>query len=746
MRPRIASTSRTPLYGRCSLGKFAPEGPSHGDQATRDGITHNVVDESVRGNVFQVGKLVGNIGLPAESRAVINPQQIPLSSARFTGRGDELAWISRLRSDQVAGNTRAPVVIAIDGMAGVGKTSLATHWAHAECASFPDGCFYLNLRGFDPNLPALESRDAINVLLDSLGVAARDMPQTYTSQEALYRSLLASREVLMVLDNARSVEQIRPLLPTHPKSMVLITSRLELSALISHFGATLVKLQPLSVEESQELLMAHLGPDRVESDRAATEDIANSCARLPLALSIVAARAATRPAFRLSDIASELRDQSSRLDYLDLGEIDSNVRTVFSWSFSALSADAALVLSLIGSFPGPDISLLAVASLASLPVTGAQICISELTRANLVEEYSPRRYRLHDLLRAYAVERGRSVHPDLRAAAIRRLLDHYTCSSIAADRLLDPPRRQISYDPPGVDVQVHPMDAYVDALAWFDQEHHNIVSAAQISAEEKQYDYTWRLAWAANTYFYWRAQWNDIVLMHRLGVEAARSLGDLAAEAHMQRGLGRALARLNLFDEASNCQAKALELCTVLDDKVGQATTHHALSFLLDKQGEFADALTHAEAALPLWRAIGNPAREARALCDLGWAHFRAGSHETALRECQAALTMFDELHNLHGKTLVLNNISKIFFAGGSLSAAAAHAEQQISLEAELGNRNSEAAAYDLLGDIREAQGQHETALEAWMISYRIFDQESRPEAREVQRKLDTRRSPHGGP
>lgn len=707
------------------------------DGGTLSEGSRNDLGGTVYGSVLQVGALQGGIAVHEKPRPVVVPQQIPPASPRFTGRVEELASISRVRADQVNRKGGAPVVVAIDGMAGVGKTSLAADWAHAASADFSGGCLYLNLRGFDPNLPAVEPQDAINDLLDSLGVAPRDVPQTYTAQEALYRSLLADREVLIVLDNARSVEQIRPLLPASPNSMVLVTSRLELSGLVSHFGATMIKLQPLSLAESEELLVAHLGRDRVTADPKAAQALADSCARLPLALSIVAARAATRPGFRLSDIAIELRDQPSRLDYLDLGDIESDVRAVFSWSYSALSEEAALLFRLVGSFAGPDIGLLAAASLAGISLQAVQATMAELSRANLIEEHRPRRYRLHDLVRVYAVEQAKRDDREIKAAAVNRLLDHYVCSSVSADRLLDPPRRPISVEPPAPGVQVYTMHQYGEALRWFDEEHRTIVSAAELSFAEGCYGHTWRLAWAANTYFYWRAQWNEIVQMHRLAVEGSRRLADTTAEASALRGLGRALARLGEFSEAHTCQLKVLEICTALDDKVGQATTHHALSFMLDRQGDFTAALLHAEAALPLWRTAGNPAREARALIDLGWAHFRAGSHDTALKECLAALSLFDSLGNVHGKTLVLPNLSRICMALGRLPEAASYTEQQIAFEVELGNHHSEAAAYDLLGDIRHAQGLREEAIVAWTTSFQIFQQSNRTEAREVQEKLD---------
>ncbi|MFF5480349.1 ATP-binding protein [Streptomyces sp. NPDC012935] len=701
---------------------------------------------AVFGHLVQVGTLQGDIAIRESPRVQVVPQQVPPANPRFTGRANEQAAMSDVWAHRETGLGGTPSIVAIDGMGGIGKTSLAVHWAHRNAAEFPDGSFYVNLRGFDPQLPAVEPQSAINELLNSLGVPPREIPPTYVAQEALYRSLLADRSALILLDNVRSVQQVRPLLPAATNSMVIVTSRTELTSLVAHFGARVIKLAPLSLTESEQLLRAHLGSGRVMSDRASTRALVDNCARLPLALSIVAARAAARPGFELADIADELNDESSRLDYFNLGEIENDIRAVFSWSSAGLSDQSALLFRLIGFFAGPDISLGAAASLIGTRMPAALSALGELARANLIEEYRPHRYRFHDLVRVYAAEQAQHEDPGVTEAAVRRLLDHYLHTSAMADHLLDPPRRMISLDPPTADVHIPAMSRYDEALTWFDDEHRNILHAAETSSAQGCHAHTWRLAWAANTYFYWRSQWNECVRMQRLAVHGAQDLGDPTAEAKALRGLGRALARLGEFAEARECHQRVLDICTGLDDRVGQATTHHALSFMFDKQGDLAAALHHAEAALPLWRAEGNRAREARALSDLGWAHFRAGSAEAALQECREALALFTSLANPHGETLVLQNLTRIGIATGQLLDAALYAQQQIALESQLGNRISEASAYDLLGDIRYRQGQENQALEAWRASARILSSSGRAEARTVEQKIEkhTQRNSRG--
>lgn len=697
----------------------------------------NEVGGTVLGHLVQVGTLQGDIAIRESPRVQVVPRQVPPANPRFTGRVDEQEAMSGVWAGREARPGGTPAIVAIDGMAGIGKTSLAVHWAHRHAAAFPDGSFYVNLRGFDPQLPAVEPQSAINELLNSLGVLPREIPPTYAAQEALYRSLLADRSALILLDNVCSVEQVRPLVPAAANSLVVVTSRTELPGLVARFGATVIKLAPLSLTESEQLLGAHLGSDRVASDRESTRALVDNCARLPLALSIVAARAASRPEFGLADIAGQLSDESSRLDYLNLGEIESDVRAVFSWSSAGLSDQAGLLFRMIGSYAGPDIGLVAAACLIGAPKPAALGVLGELTRANLIEEHRPRRYRLHDLVRVYAAEQAEHDDPRVKAAAVRRLLDHYLHTSVMADHLLDPPRRMISLDPLAADVHIPAMSRYDEALSWFDDEHRNVRHAAETSSTQGCHGHTWRLAWAANTYFYWRSQWSEIVRMQRLAVAGARNLGDSKAEAKALRGLGRALTRLGQFHEAGHCHQKVLDICTEHNDTVGQATTHHALSFMFDKEGDLVAALHHAEAALPLWRAEGNRAREARALSDLGWAHFRAGSVEVALQECTEALSLFATLANPHGMTLVLQNLTRICTATGQLSEAASYAQQQIDLEGQLGNQISQASAYDLLGDIRSRQGLDEEALAAWRAGARILRSTSRSEAHILEDKIE---------
>ncbi|MGO4423757.1 NB-ARC domain-containing protein, partial [Streptomyces sp. MCAF7] len=327
------------------------------------------------------------------------PAQLPQDLPAFSGRRAPLAKLSGLLPEDGRPLDTA-VISVIGGMAGVGKTTLAVHWAHQVADRFPDGQFYVDLRGFDTAGTALGPGEAVRDFLCALGVPRHRVPHGLDAQTALYRSLLAGRHFLVLLDNALDTEQVRPLLPGAPGCLVIVTSRDTLTGLVADHGAHPLSLCWLDAEEGRELLAARLGAARVAAEPQAAAEIVELCAGLPLALSCVAARLAAHPGFRLSALAAELRDAHDRLDAIARGSAE--VSTVFSWSYRALSPGAARLFRLLAGHPGPDLSASAVAELAGLDAQEIARLLAELIRAHLVAELSPGRYSVHDLLRSYA--------------------------------------------------------------------------------------------------------------------------------------------------------------------------------------------------------------------------------------------------------------------------------------------------------------------------------------------------------
>ena len=353
------------------------------------------------------------------------PRQLPTAPSHFAGRSAELQALTRLVNGGAdAGGT--VMISAVSGTAGVGKSTLAVYWGHQVADEFPDGQLYVNLRGFGPSGPPVTSAEAIKGFLAAYQVPSAAVPAGLDTLAGLYRSMLAGTRTLIVLDNARDVDQVRPLLPASPGCLVLVTSRNQLVGLVGNEGARLLTLDVLPEAEAHELLVSRLGPSQVTAEHDAVSEVARLCAGLPLALGIAATRAAARPDFALTALAAELRDGEGRLDALDTGDATGSLREVFSWSHQQLSHSAGRLFRLMSVHPGPDMSVQAAASIAGIAVPDAQRALAELSNASLVAERSPGRYGCHDLLRTYAAEQATDCDGDVEVrAAMNRMLDHY---------------------------------------------------------------------------------------------------------------------------------------------------------------------------------------------------------------------------------------------------------------------------------------------------------------------------------
>ncbi len=444
--------------------------------------------------------------VPTRRRRLAIPAQLPPDVSTFTGRDHHLAVLHKLlpsREDpgDTHHTTTAVVISAIDGTAGVGKTALAVHWAHQIRDRFPDGQLYVNMRGFDPGSQSMDPATAVRGFLDALDVPPQRIPTDLDAQAALYRSLLVGRRVLIVADNARDTAQVRPLLPGAPGCLVLVTSRNQLTSLIAAHAAHPLTLDLLTPDEAQQLLAHRLGTDRVAAEPHAVDEIITACARLPLALALVAAHAAVRPQTPLHTLAEQLRDTQHRWHILTGDDPTTDVQAVFSWSYQALTPPAAQLFRLLGLHPGPDIGVPAAASLTALPVDEARSLLDQLARANLLTEHSPGRYSLHDLLRAYATQMARTTDTDgERHAATHRILDHYLHTAYTADRLLIPGRDSIILAPPQPDANPQHLTDHAQALAWFTAEHPVLLAAVDHAAATSFDTHTGQLAWALWTF------------------------------------------------------------------------------------------------------------------------------------------------------------------------------------------------------------------------------------------------------
>jgi tetratricopeptide (TPR) repeat protein len=665
------------------------------------------------------------------------PRQLPATVADFTGRVAELQALTRML-DQAGTSTPGTVVIsAIGGTAGVGKSALALHWAHQVATRFPDGQLYVNLHGFDPSGNPTAPTEATRGFLDALGVPPERIPASPEAQAGLYRSLLADKRVLILLDNARDEQQVRPLLPASPGILVLVTSRSQLAGLGAAGGARLISLDVLSHAEAVQLLAARLGPVRAAAQPAAVGRIAALCACLPLALAVAAARAAARATFPLAALAAELADSARRLDALDAGDPGSSVRPVFSWSVRQLTSEAARIFRLLGIHPGPDICVPAAASLAGRSEPRAHRLLRELADAHLIAEHVPGRYVFHDLLRAYAAEQACDTDSDTdRREATGRVLDHYLHTAARAARVLDPAKEPVALASlrPGA-AAGQPTDLQ-QALAWFEAEHQGLLAALTLANGSGFDTHTWQLAWAMKNFLQARGYRQELAAAQRAALAAATRLGDAAAQAVCSRLLGVACIDLGDHDGARAHLASSLALYQRLSNQLGQGKVHQNLGFAAEREGRSTDALAHAEQALRLYRTIGDEANEAAALNGVGWCYGLLGDYQQAQAFCRQALVLSAKTGHRWVEAAAWDSLGVAEHHLGNLAEAAACFQRALSLYPECGERVFEVETLTRLGDTRHAADDLAQAREAWQQALAIGEDLQHPFADKIRAKL----------
>ena len=519
-------------------------------------------------------------GQAASQRTPKPPAQLPAGMSGFAGRGTELAHFGKIIS-AVADEAAAIRVCALSGTAGIGKTTLAIHWSRQVADRFPDGQLYANLRGFEPDGLTMDPAEVIRGFLDAMQVPPEKIATGLDARAAQYRSLLTGRRMLVLLDNAHDAEQVRPLLPAAPGCLVVVTSRNQLTGLVATHGAQLLPLGPLPAGEARELLSRRLDRGRLDADPAATKQIITSCAGLPLALAVVAARAAAHPGFSLRDLAAELSGPAVDLDALSGGDPATDVRTAFASSYHALTPDAARLFRILGLHPGPDLSAPAAASLAGVPQPQVRPALAELTRTQLITEHPPGRYTLHDLLRAYATELATTTDSQQqRHAVTHRLLDHYLTTAHTAALLLNPHRPPITPAPHQPDVYPQDLRSHDEAMTWLSAELPVLLTAVQLAARTGFDTHAWQLAWALSEFLDRRGLWHDWIASQLAALDATKRTSDQPAQARIQRTLGIAYNSVGRPDDAHVHITQALTIYTRLGDPIGQAAAWSVPAFL----------------------------------------------------------------------------------------------------------------------------------------------------------------------
>jgi len=625
----------------------------------------------------------------------------------------------------------------ISGPAGIGKTTLALHWAHQVAARFPDGQLYASLRGYDPAGAPVAPAEVVRGFLAALGTPPGQIPAGLEEQAGLYRTLLAGRRVLIIADNARTAQQVRPLLPASPGCLVIVTSRGQLTGLVATDGASPLGLDLLSPGDARELLTRRLGPERMATDPAAAGQVVEACARLPLALSIAAARAATRPALPLATLAAELGDTRGRLDALQTGDEASDVRTVFSWSYRDLSPAASRMFRLLGLHPGPDITVPAAASLAGVPLPEATAAAGELGRAQLLTELAPGRLTLHDLLRAYAAELAIAHESGReRDAAVTRMLDHYLHTGHAAAVAFNPARVPLSLPAAAPGTDPEPIGDQGAAERWFQAERPVLLTLVGYAEQHRADQQAWPLAWAVADFLQQRGPWPEWAAAAQLALAAADRLADPEAQARTGHYLGYARARLGEYPAAHQHFEAALRRFGQLGDQANQAHVQLTAAITLELEERLAEALDRARLALAGYQAAGHRAGKANALNAVGWYLTQNGRHDQAVPYCQQAIDLHRELGNRHGEAATWDSLAHVHQYLGDHDRAIECYLAALELRPGPTDGYNQAGTLTRLGDLYQAAGQPDQARAVWQRALGILDDLHHPGAEAVRDRL----------
>ncbi|MFE4493126.1 ATP-binding protein [Streptomyces niveus] len=631
----------------------------------------------------------------------------------FVNRTAELGQLdATLRGDR---DRSVVPVFVIAGTAGAGKTSLALRWSHRVRNHYPDGHLYVNLRGYDPGEP-LTARDVLPQFLIALGLPAAAVPSDTEAAAALYRSVLADRRILIVLDNAATVAQVRPLLPGNARCLTVVTSRGRLSGLAVRDGAYRLTLGTLAEPEAVALLRTVTADHRVDSEDELVE-LARMCAHLPLALRIAAERAVDRPYMPLEELITDLRDESALWDALSTGDEEEAeaVRAVFAWSYRALPPDAARLFRLLGLHPGPEFGIGAAAALAGLSLRRTRQLLDVLAGAHLLVQTAPDRFEFHDLLRAYAGgEAQREESPENRSAALRRTLDWYLHTADAAQSWIMPAEAHLLIDPPDTDVTPLSFADYDQAVDWAERENANFLPAVRAAEKAGLDRYAWQLPavlWNAKAPSSLTTDW---LTMGKIGLAAARRLGERPAVAGLLENHGFGYTKLNRLEQSVNCHQEALAIRRELGDRDGEAASLNALGLVHLRGRRLDSAAAHLDEAAGIFGELGETHWQSVAVANLALVHHQAGRLTEAFDRAQQALTA----HRRQGNTRSVGNalwlLSSIHLDRGEPEESLHTAQEAVRIALDLRSHVLEGNWLLALGNAEQALGHFDDALTAY--------------------------------
>jgi tetratricopeptide (TPR) repeat protein len=642
---------------------------------------------------------------------------LPGDIADFAGREPELSRLLSVR-DGVAHTAPTAVVIeAIDGMAGIGKTTLAIHAAHRLAGHYRDAQLFIDLHGHTCGQAPTTPAAALDTLLRALGVTADRIPHETDARAALWRAELAGRSILVVLDNAAEAAQVRPLLPGSPGTLLLITSR---RRLIDLEAVHTLSLDVLPEATSIALFSGIVGDDRPAAEPDAVRDVVALCGHLPLAIRIAAARLRTRPVWTVAHLADRLRQAGRPLAELSAG--DRSVAAAFALSYGHLDAARQRMFRLLGLNPGPDIDVPAAAALAAVDPAEAERLLESLVDDHLLQQPATGRFRFHDLVRQHAQATALADEPEpARTAALRRLIGFHLQTGHRGSRLLDQQHPPIDVGEPPPGCVPAPLPDDTAAMTWFDGNHQNVLAARQ-AAEDAGWDmWVWQLAWTLDNFHYRRGHLQANITSWLAGLAAAERLGDVAVQARAHRRLGLVYGPFGMPAEALHHLNRSLALAGEIGDTLGQAGVHFVLALHWTNEKDDERALEHATSAQELYGDLEDGKWESRAFALIGACLSRLGRHEEARCHAESGLAMCREGNDVYGEADALDSLAAIAGETGDHGEAMEQSRHALSLWRHLDNTYRQAGTLAAMGDAHQALGHPDQALEAWYQAVDLY-------------------------
>jgi tetratricopeptide (TPR) repeat protein len=721
-----------------------------------DGPRSKIDSAAIAGDVVQARDVSGGLhfhaapeGQPAPR---VLPRQLPADIGVFVNRQPELRALSRLTGSGPASpgprtSTRSTTVVVVTGSAGVGKTALALHWAHRVRDRFPDGELYANLRGFDEG-PPVSAEAVLGRFLRDLGVSPEGIPQDLDGRAALFRSIVANRRVLIVLDNAADIGQVRPLIPGGGGPFVVVTSRNQLAGLAIRDGARRIILDIFAESDAVALLRKVTRTGGRRDAPAELVELAELCARLPLALRVAAEHAISRPAMQLAELIADLRDDSMLWEALSTreGTHGEAVRTVFAWSYRDLSPEAAQVFRALGLHGGPDIGLPAVAAACAIPMQAARRALDILIGAFLVEAPRPGRYQLHDLLRAYALDQARTIDSEAeRREIVGRTVSWYIATASRACTILFAAESVRAGASSLLDADPIDFHSTTDALEWLEAESRNLIAAARSAAGAGLAHLAWELALVLGVFHSHHLTFDDWAVHSEIAVSAAEEMADSSALAAALDNRGSFFFRRGLLQDAKADHARALTIRQAMDDREGVLRSLNALGLIGLRTRELAEAASYfsrtaamasgadnawlasiarmnlAEAHLEsghaaqaseivtelpqLFNELGERAYQGNALWLTSWTLRLAGDPSASLGAIDAALQIAEEAGNRAWEAHWLAEAARVHLALSDTDEAMRCCRMAASLQRQIGDHGREATALDITGEVFLAMG-----------------------------------------